>query len=356
MRYHSLDAWRGLACLLVVVFHSTFYASHEWDFAPTDPANWLITASERLWLGVSMFFVISGYCITATVESAHRKNLPVSDYLSRRVRRIFPPYLICFVLSAVAVGGLDVLCPGLFADDNHEIIRPWWLNAWQLAGNLTLTEGWRPHLVGGRGYWFMGHAWTLGYEEQFYAVTGILLLLAGRHFYAAVIFVTAAVLAGMTWAGRGFFFDGHWLFFAAGILVFYVVNYRHSFWLCLPLVAGVVWCLMLPGELTNEGANWRQFSLVAYSFALLLVILHPWDKQIASRAGWLSTAGLWTYSIYLVHWPICKGLSHALFDAGLRSPTATVLVTVPLCLAASVLGGWLFHIAVERRFLNAPVK
>lgn len=354
MRYRSLDAWRGLACLLVVVFHSTFYTSAASVLSLNDPASWCISFSERLWLGVSMFFVISGYCITATVESAQRKKLPVTDYFRRRLRRIFPPYLICLAISAVAIGALELLWPGLFSDGNHGIPRPWWLSGWQWFGNLTLTEQWRPHLIGDGRRWLLGHAWTLSYEEQFYAVTGLILLIARQYFFAAAAIVTIGVLLVAPFSPNGFFFDGYWLHFAAGILVYYVVNYRRP-WACLPLLAGIAWCVWRPSELLSQAATPQQFSLVAYSFALALIALHPWDAEIADThlLRPLATCGLWTYSIYLVHWPICKAVSHLLFDADLRNPAATVLATVPLCVAMSVLAGWLFHITVERRFLNS---
>src|SRR5205085_1213758 len=63
-RYYSLDIWRGVACLMVVGFHSSYYLL-------TDPAirsasvtvRRLVLVLSDLWLGVPIFFVISGYCI-----------------------------------------------------------------------------------------------------------------------------------------------------------------------------------------------------------------------------------------------------------------------------------------------------
>ena len=56
-----------------------------------------------MWAGVPIFFVISGYCISATADSARRKGLPARTYFWRRFRRIFPPYWI-FLMAAVTVG------------------------------------------------------------------------------------------------------------------------------------------------------------------------------------------------------------------------------------------------------------
>jgi peptidoglycan/LPS O-acetylase OafA/YrhL len=95
----------------------------------------------------------------------------------------------------------------------------------QWVGNFTLTETWRHHLFGrGRAH-FVGQSWTLCYEEQFYAVVGLILLVARRHIFAAAVFDTALSTAAQIaaprigWSVRGFFFDGSWLMFASGILV-----------------------------------------------------------------------------------------------------------------------------------------
>ena len=60
------------------------------------------------------------------------------------------------------------------------------------------------------------------------------------------------------------------------------------------------------------------------------------------------------YSLYLIHWPVTKAVSHTLFLVGVDSSVETALVTIPLCIAVSVLAAWPFHVLVERRFLNTP--
>ena len=83
---------------------------------------------------------------------------------------------------------------------------------------------------------------------------------------------------------------------------------------------------------------------------------HPLDRRLSGSpfAAPVSWCGLMCYSLYLVHWPVCKGLSHALYAAGVDTPRLTVLVTMPACLAASIAAAWPFHVLVERRFLNPP--
>ena len=367
-RYHSLDFWRGLACLLVVVYHSTFYAATPALLARVTSAggtfaDWLMAGCTWLWVGVPLFFVISGYCISATADSTRRKAVPVRLYFWRRLRRIFPPYWIFLAISVAAVALVETYVrPGLFADNVHAFPHPSSLSPLQWLGTISLTEIWRHHLVGPEMRLFLQHAWTLCYEEQFYAVVGVILLISPKRFFLLAAAVTAAVFAlevfparFVPWLGAfrrqsvGFFFDGYWLYFAAGIGVYYSINYARrlgQYTLAAVLLLGVAWGLRTSIESRT----------VSFAFALLLLALHRWDKPLATSAWTLpiSWCGTMCYSLYLVHLPVCKAISHGLVLAGIESPAETALITIPLCLAASLLAAWPFHVLVERRFLNTP--
>lgn len=359
-RYHSLDAWRGLACLMVVVFHSTEHTAA----AATGLFAGLIAIVERLWIGVPLFFVISGYCISATADSSRRKGHGSGEYFARRLRRIFPPYLIFLAITIPVIGVCELAVPGLFDAGVHPIRSPWMLNGWEWLGTLTLTGGWLHHLVGTPTPFFLGHAWTLGYEEQFYAVTGLLLMLCPRRFFAGIVAVTLAVIAlkATSYGLSGFFFDGLWFYFAAGILVYGTVVYgkpQHRWLASIPLLLGIALSLRNFGLLAERESNGAQMSLAAYGFALAILWLHRYDARIAAArfVAPLNYCGLRCYSLYLVHWPICKGVSHALDMAGFADPASTVLVTIPICLVLTVLAGSAFFHLVESRFLNtSPAK
>jgi peptidoglycan/LPS O-acetylase OafA/YrhL len=369
-RYLSLDLWRGVACLLVVLHHAPMYSRFWYEGAqiPEDSrgniASWFVSVTSILWLGVPIFFVISGYCIAATADATRRRPRPLGTYFMRRFRRIYPPYWFSIVLLLIFTGVIDrCLVQPLWSDSNWGIPRPSDLNAWQWVGNLTLTERWRAHIIGGPPQYFHGMSWTLCYEEQFYAVVGFMLALAPRRFFLAAWVVTAACTATMLlvpWSRiDGFFFDGHWLAFAAGILVYYRVNYadRLGKWLVNgALVAGTLLYGRTFFPVHQPHANLGETIFVALAFALLLSLLHPWDRHLASARLLrpLMFCGTICYSLYLIHWPVVKGVAHAVHLLGLRSDTEIVLVTVPLGVAASVAVSWLFYVLVEKRFLNPP--
>jgi peptidoglycan/LPS O-acetylase OafA/YrhL len=366
-RYLSLDVWRGVACLLVVFHHATIYApayrqAERGDAVPTDAASWLVAATTRFWIGVPLFFVISGYCISATADSTRRRGHPLITYFIRRFRRIYPPYWILLGLLALFVVVAEALVPGLVTDDYAGIPKPGWLTASQWFGNITLTESWRHHLAGGPLRYFYGMAWTLCYEEQFYAVVGLILAVVPRRFFLGAAIVTAVTVALRTVATNraaldGFFFDGYWVHFAAGIVIYYLVNYATAWrvWAGnLLLAAGLVWFGWGGSPTLHAHANIAEGGVIACGFALLLSLLHRWDGVLASArlSRPLLFCGQICYSLYLVHWPVCKALAHGLYLLGVRGDTATVLVTLPLCVAASVVLAWVFYQMCERHFLN----
>lgn len=375
-RYPSLDVWRGLACLLVVLLHSTFPAQVG-DVASQKLhhpiAGHIVFLFRQLWIGVPMFFVISGYCISATADSSRRKARAGSHYFKRRIRRIFPPYWVALGVTIVLYSIVGRF-PALAADpvENFQYIpKPSTLSAGQWAGNATLTETWRPHLGGGVENQYISPAWTLCYEEQFYVVCGLLILLMPRRFFAGALgvsIITAGVFALSVGVPavhvKGFFFDGKWLMFAAGVGVYYFQNYRpfrERFLYGLLLAAGVVGAKLLSKLLVAHGIDDSVVDdpyswWTAFLFALVILVLRPLDGWICHSKLLVPIAfcGRMCYSLYLIHWPLCKIVGNLLFLAGVRGFIPVLTITLPVVTAVSLLAGWAFHQLVERHFLNPP--
>lgn len=360
-RYRSLDFWRGVACLTVVACHSSIYIV---NLHATSPLESVVLSLLRVsWLGVPLFFVISGYCISAASESAIRRGDGAREFFMRRFRRIFPPYWALLFLAAIFVGALTVSGhASLVADDKNSIALLGSLSWPQWLGTLTLTEGWRSQLFGPDGVYFMSHAWSLGYEEQFYAICGLLVVLAPRRFFrgaivvtllTALVFFVAAATHSVTRL-NGFFLDGRWFMFAAGIAVYYRVNHADrrrkrliDAVLVLSFVVTVVLMIVRPGSLFHE-------LLFAFLFAALLLPLHRFDRAIDSSRvlAPITGTGVMCYSVYLVHWPICKAMSHLLYNAGVRGTWPTLAIVFPVTFTLSLLAAWIFHRTIELRFMN----
>ena len=192
----------------------------------------MVDFTHHLGVGVPLFFVISGYCIAAAADTVRQREHSLGAYFTRRFRRIYPPFwffLACYTIALVMID--CVFFPRLVTTFPSNLLRPWWYSGWQWLGNITLTESWRHYLVGNQRGHFPGHDWTLCYEEQFYAVTGLLLLLSRKYFFTWAVVLTAATVivmrvCALTGANvAGWFFDGYWLTFAAGMIVYYRVSH-----------------------------------------------------------------------------------------------------------------------------------
>ncbi len=320
--------------------------------------------AHRLWIGVPIFFVISGYCIAATADSSRRKSVGYLSFTARRIRRIFPPYLICLGISVALVAVAEMLRSGSIAATNVGCMhRPWWYSGSKWVGNISLTELWRYHFFGSPKGLFLGHAWTLCYEEQFYGVTAVILLVCPRRLFTALLVLTVAcpfVVLVCGWNGvpiDGFFFDGAWTLFACGLLVYWSLNYGS---LTKRAVAGVVLAITLayaardPSRLLDTEKNSDQSLFVAAAFALLGLLGRRADGWLTSRV-WLRplfACGTMCYSLYLVHFPVTVFLNAFARQCGVNVTMVSPLLTVPIGIAASVAVAWLFYHTVERRFLN----
>ena len=140
-RYRSLDAWRGVACLGVVIFHAGLFGQ-----------GWILSLTARGEHGVAMFFVISGTASLPPRNVRIEPNCRAATLLRRRFRRIFPPFWARLGLTVALLAGLLVVAPPFVNPAQIPLLfaieAPGEFSAVALLGNLTLTETWRPYVVG----------------------------------------------------------------------------------------------------------------------------------------------------------------------------------------------------------------
>lgn len=356
-RYHLLDAFRGLACLAVVVHHAGYVLQpQDLDGSAVRGA---IAGVLGFWQqGVTIFFVISGYSIAASLDGTRRRGGTTRDFLWRRLRRIYPPYwaaLASFVALVVALDalGLERLHRGAYV---VELDAPRALGLPEWIGNLTLTETLRSRVAGPERNVYTAVAWSLCYEVQFYVVCAAVLLLSRRWLFAGLAAVTLGCLGAQAcvrsldrWALLAGSFALWWEQFAVGLAVFWRLNHAATRWsralIDLALLAGAGY-----GLTTDD----PEMTLAA-GFALGLVALRRFDRP-DGWPGWLRGlhhAGLRSYSIYLVHLPVVVVTSLTLIHLGLTGYWQRVGIVIPLASAAGAAAGWPFFRHVESRYLSA---
>jgi peptidoglycan/LPS O-acetylase OafA/YrhL len=323
-RYQLLDAWRGIAALSVLGYHTIDRLVEPGAGRITD----LILSG---WAGVYIFFPISGYCILAASHAPSGSS--ALRFVQRRWRRIFPTYWasIAFVVALTALhspsGALSlVAAPGI---------------KWLSIATLTQT------FAGISGAIDPAY-WSLCYEEQFYLILAVALLArpAARPALLLSVSVCAAVLCcfhALEALPKGLFID-QWLNFAVGLAAFGWFDARYGRrWSAAIFALGLT-----TGAITGDPSYF-----ISSGAAAVFVALRRYDARISTwrfiRA--LSAVGLISYSLYLIHVPITMRVINT--ARRLASQPAAIWPAVTLVGAVLSLGCALtFHHFVERPFQN----
>lgn len=161
-RIPSLDGFRALSILLVLFCHSRL--------SPGFPAG-LADIARLGEVGVTIFFVISGFLITnlLLVEESNNGSINIMAFYTRRVFRIVPVYVLYLVF--------------ILLWRNNENMG---ITAGNISHVLTFTVNFDRHRN-----WFLGHFWTLSVEEQFYLFWPAFLILLRKHLKIVLIILVA---------------------------------------------------------------------------------------------------------------------------------------------------------------------
>jgi len=351
-RNHGLDTLRALAIVLVFVYHYMVFVSGENTFG---------LFSQIGWIGVDLFFALSGYLIGNQIFAALRSGRAFSlkRFYARRLLRTLPNYSVVLALY---------------------FLWPWFRNGSELPPLwkfMTFTQNYalRPGTA-------FSHAWSLCIEEQFYmllpaAALGIAALRRSIGWVWTAIgagFIASMCLRGYLWSHL---VDGN----PQGSLQFMKHIYYSSFCRYDELVAGAALALAK----NYHGAAWRRmtsrgnlalalglalsaltiyllladerglpmtvfgFPLLACSFALLIVAAVSDNSLLRStRVPGAGKLALWSYASYLTHKQVCILANNYLQTIGIGpgSPAGIAIMT-----ALSVLAGWLLYRVVETPFM-----
>ncbi len=292
-----LDGLRGVAVLAVVAFHAV-------------PLPWWLPSGAR---GVDLFFVLSGFCLSAPFLRG--KPLDIGQFLVRRWWRIGPPYYVALIVFIVL---------GTTSFGYPSIVTSQWRYAgvqiWPDFGLLTIPSAPVHNLA----------FWTLGVEARWYLVAPFLILLFRRSrpafFFVGLTAYAAYALSGVPDVGT-------LPCFMLGIVAADVRRHR---------LAGIGACVFLTlGVLSQATSNAEDHGFPIWHLAAFCLVLAASESRIF-RWRPLCLVGVASYSIYLVHMPVLLWLSRY----------------VPLEAAAvgSVFVGFAFWWCVERPLVAVARK
>ncbi|MFC5454047.1 acyltransferase family protein [Prosthecobacter fluviatilis] len=310
-RLPVVDMLRGFAALAVCWYHFTNGSA---NFLPE---GLLKSSGTHGWLGVEVFFVISGFIIPYALQRSGYRMADYGRFILRRIIRLDPPYLASIVILLV-LGYVCSALPGFRGPP----FEPTFVQVVLHLGYLNALAG-QP--------WLNPAFWTLAIELQYYLLVGLLFpVLAHRAAGVRVAaFAVLACLAVLLPAEQHLF---HWLFlFMLGMAAFQLrvgLLGRSGFWLGVLLLGGGAW-------LVNGGL----IAATAAATALLLGLSGPKEHPIFLFLGQIS------YSLYLLHIPVGSRVVNfsQKFDLSMPGRLAALLAAV----AVSIGAAWLLYRCVE---------
>lgn len=279
----SLQVFRGLAALAVVAHHAAVSTGAFVGVVPTEVESILGLG----YLGVDFFFVLSGFIIMYTHMADSPSVGNAKRYVSKRLARIFPPYLPLSIGLLVLYAAM----PG-FSDSGGR--------DYSLLSSLLLVPADLPPAL--------SVAWTLVHEMQFYAV--FLLFFLSRRFFLGflLLWALAILLSNLTFTPTGWARYPLSLLnieFMFGVLAAWAVKRSSlevapSTW----LAAGAA--VSLASLILMNPAN-TPFLRLVFTLGLALVVVGFAFLERSRTLAWpavLMLLGNASYSIYLIHSPL----------------------------------------------------
>ena len=350
----DIDGLRAVAVLAVVAFHAF--------------PNWV----RGGFIGVDIFFVISGYLIsTILFESLDKGTFSFSEFYFRRIKRIFPSLLVVLI-ACLAFGWFVLLADEYKQLGKHIAGGAGFISnfiLWNEAGYFDSSAESKPLL----------HLWSLGIEEQFYIVWPVLLLLAWKFNFNFLTITTILAIATFILNLKGVKQDVVATFYSpqtrfwellSGSFVAWVVLYKkQAFANIVSKING--WFSQYTNadeqkNITNSLANTFSFVgtfLLIYGFGqinkelsfpgmwALVPVLGATLIIISGSKAWVNRTilsnnvviwfGLISFPLYLWHWPL---LSFArIIEGGVLSRDLRIAAVI-----LAIVFAWLTYELVER--------
>lgn len=348
-RQPGLDLLRALAIVVVVIYHAGIMGFpmsgrvHRWG-----------------WIGVDLFFVLSGYLIGGQLLAPLSRSQPIDlkSFFARRALRIMPAY---FVVLAIYIF--------LPSWREYPEMYPWWKFFFSVQN------------IGLHGGTAFSHAWSLAVEDQFYLTLPLVLLFVNRWPRTAIILPCAILVGGFilraVLAVKSPSIDGGvafrdyqaWIYYPTwtrldplvfGVALAAIEKFRPQWWqrltnlapwFLLPALALIVYALWLgEGERLELSAVIWQFPLLAIAFAALLVCAQsdrlPFRHFKIPGAAFIASIA---YSAYLVQKLVIYAVHEFLNRHNIEGTSAFALIGVEVCVYVAATALFLL---VERPFLQ----
>ncbi len=356
----ALDGVRGIAILLILFHHATMNHIH-----PKDAFEKIFfRAIDAGWVGVDLFFVLSGFLITGILVDAKGASNYFSAFYMRRVLRIFPLYYAVLVLFFLVMPFF-----GKHLISNTETLWFWFYgsNIW------TAVSGWPPKGI--------AHFWSLAIEEQFYIVWPLVVYLVSRRKLVptliGILATTPLIRLGVALAGYP---EANYvlttsrmdaLAFGGLLAMLYrtpegLARWNKTAWIAFGVAALAIVGTFIRHHSFDRG-RWNlaeqalMYSIIGIcSMSFMALVMNAADNSWLKRLcmnRMLRTFGKFSYCIYIIHvlvnmvfrhFKLQPSVTRLGFESHIPSYVLYMVVHLPLVLAL----GWLSWHVYEKRFLK----
>jgi peptidoglycan/LPS O-acetylase OafA/YrhL len=326
----EIDGLRALAVLPVILFHAGF------------------SVFSGGYVGVDVFFVISGYLITSMlITELEQGDFSIAGFYERRARRILPA-LFVVMLACLPFAYLWML-PSQLKDFAQSLLAVVFFSSnilfWHEGGYFAPTAELKPLL----------HTWSLAVEEQYYLLFPIFLLVLWRFGRQRVFWIVVAVsvpsLVMAEWGSRNAISANFylaptraWELLAGSICAFMTVGkaQRSSNVLSAIGLAMIIIAIFAYNENTPFPSVYGLVPVVGTALIVLFAAQGTWVARLLGLRGFVGI-GLISYSAYLWHQPLFA-------FARLRSLTEPSNAMMAALAAASLLLAWATWYWIEQAF------
>ncbi|MCP5023607.1 MAG: acyltransferase [bacterium] len=314
--------------------------------------------ANRCWMGVDLFFVLSGFLITGILWRAKGQCHYFRNFYMRRTLRIFPAYYLLLAVFFVVLPLFAIPAVTEYLSDSRADA----IWHWTYLSNLRIA--WR-------GDWYNEHIpnvfWSLAIEEQFYLIWPAVVLLFSRTrmlIVCSLLFLTAVVFRwvlatqpDVTWVTSFVLpparMDG--LVLGSLLAILFQTNLRMSLsFRRLVQVVGIIALIGLAYLMSQRPTGWRDMPIQSLRFSAVALVSGAlvWTCMASTDNSWLKRffslgvmrfLGKYSYSLYLWHGPADALVRHfyqpgpGLGGSSLPSQFVFILATFSVSISATLL-------------------
>ena len=331
----DINGLRAYAVILVVLFH------------------FKVLGFSAGFLGVDIFFVISGYLMSKIIiEKLNENNFTFFDFYLSRALRIIPA--LFFLILFITILGWFIFIP----EDFKNFSKDARYSLTFLSNNLYYRQA-GDYFAANTHDKALLHTWSLSVEWQFYLIFPILLVAFQKFIQPKklmglflILLFSASLLSSIIITPKDSIYaffsltTRAWELIAGGLVYYYFKNFEPSLLIRNSIFSLGTLLIVLSLIIFNTETTWPSYSALLPVMGTMCILIANQQNCILTSSKPIQWLGNCSYSIYLWHWPISFFLGYFLIEHN--------FINISLAIGLSIISGWLSfkYIEATRKFFT----